>query len=139
MAIVNSYKKAALEGGINLATDTVKVMLLTSTHVTDIDLDVFIDDVSANEVSGTGYTAGGQALTTKAVTQDNTNDLGKFDADDVTWATATITARFAVIYKDTGTASTSPIVNIVDFGADRTSTGVDFVINWNANGILTLS
>ncbi|MEA2112442.1 MAG: hypothetical protein U9P50_00505, partial [Patescibacteria group bacterium] len=98
MAIVNGFKKLVMDSDFDLEADTIKVMLLTSTHTTNIDTQIYIDDVSTNEVTGTGYTAGGKALANKAVTQDNANDLGKFDADDVTWSSSTITARYAVIY-----------------------------------------
>lgn len=138
-AIPNSFKKHIMNGGIDLDTDTIKVMLLSSSHTQNVDAQEFIDDVSANEVSGTGYSAGGQALANKSVTQNNTTDKGVFDADDVTWSTATITARYAAVYKDTGTPSTSPIICIIDFGSDKSSTAGDFSINWNASGILTLA
>jgi hypothetical protein len=125
-----------MNGGIDLDTDTVKVMLLTSTHANDIDTQEYIDDVSANEVSGTGYTAGGATLANKAVTQDNTDNEGVFDADDVAWSTSTITARYAVVYKDTGVAATSPIICIQDFTTDKVSDAGTFTIAWNAEGII---
>ena len=114
-------------------------MLLDSSHSQDIDDYEFIDDVSANEVSGTGYTSGGAALASKAVTVDDTDDEGVFDAADTTWSTSTITARYAVLYKDTGTPSTSPIICIIDFGSDKSSSAGNFTISWNAEGILNLN
>ena len=115
------------------------MMLLTSSYTPDIDADVFIDDVSANEISASGsYSAGGVTLTVTSST-DDTNDLGAFDAADVAITSATITARYAVIYKDTGTASTSPILCVLDFGADKTSTEGTFTVAFNASGIITLS
>lgn len=137
--IQNSFKKHIMNGGIDLDTDTIKVMLLTSTHVQNQDTHEYIDDVSANEVTGTGYTAGGAALANKAVTQDNTDNEGMFDADDVVWATSTITARFAVIYKDIGTPATSPIIAILDFATDQISSAGNFTITWGAEGILNLN
>jgi len=137
--IPNATKKNLMNGGIDLDTDTIKVMLLTSTHANNADTQEFIDDVSANEVSGTGYTAGGATLANKAVTQDNTDDEGVFDADDVSWAASTITARYAVIYKDTGTPATSPIIAIIDFGEDKVSSAGAFTITWAAEGILNLN
>jgi hypothetical protein len=134
--IVNSFFKHIMNGGIDLDTDTIKVMLLTSTHTSNVDTQEFIDDVSANEVSGTGYTAGGATLANKAVTQDDTDNEGVFDADDVTWSTSTITARYAVYYKDTGTPATSPIIHIEDFTTDKISSGGNFTIQHNAEGIL---
>jgi hypothetical protein len=137
--IPNATKKNLMNGGIDLDTDTIKVMLLTSTHSNNADTQEFIDDVSANEVSGAGYNAGGATLANKTVTQDNTDDEGVFDADDVSWAASSITARYAVIYKDTGTASTSPIIAIIDFGEDKVSSSGTFTITWAAEGILNLN
>ena len=109
-------------------------MLVSSSYTPDQDADQFIDDVD-NEVSGDGYTAGGATLASKTVTQDDTNDRGVFDAADVTWSDSTITARGAVLYKDTGTPSTSPVICYFDFGEDKISTDGDFTIQWNAAGI----
>lgn len=128
-----------MNGGIDLDTDTIKVMLLTNSHSNDIDTQEYIDDVSGNEVSGDGYDAGGAALASKAVTQDDTDDEGVFDAADLTWSASSITARYAVIYKDTGTPSTSPIICIIDFGEDKTSVSGDFTIQWASEGIINLN
>lgn len=136
--IYNNFKKLIMNGGIDLDTDTIKVALVTSTYTPDQDAHDFFNDVT-NEVSGTGYTAGGSALTTKAVTADNTDNEGVFDADDVSWTTSTITARGAVLYKDTGVSSTSALIAYLDFGSDKISTAGTFTISWNAEGILNLN
>ena len=135
--IYNKGKTEVLKGGIDLLTDTIKVALVTSNYTPDKDVDAFFDDVT-NEVSGTGYTAGGKALANKSVTQDDINDRAVFDADDVTWTVATITARAAVLYKDTGTASTSPLIAYIDFGLDYSTLGEDFTVEWDTDGILYL-
>lgn len=134
----NSFKVALAENTIDLETDTINCMLVTSAYTPDPDLHANRSDVT-NEVVGSGYTAGGQALTTKAVTQDNTNDQAKFDADDVTWTSSTITARAAILYKDTGNAATDSLIAYFDFGSDQSSSNGDFTVAWNANGILTIS
>jgi hypothetical protein len=137
--VYNAAKKNLINGTIDLDTDTIKAMLVTSAYVPNADTHAFRSDVT-NEVAGTGYTAGGQALTTKTVTQDNTNDRAVFDADDVVWATATITARAAVLYKSRGgLASADELLAYLDFGADITSTAAAFTVQWNASGILLLS
>lgn len=136
--IYNGFKAKIMDGSINLGTDTIKVALVTSAYIPDQDLHVFFSSVT-NEVTGTGYTAGGATLTTKTVTQDNIGNKGVFDADDVSWTTSTITARGAVIYKSTGVAGTSPLVAYIDFGADKVSTAGTFTIQWNASGIVNLS
>lgn len=136
--IYNSFKAKIMDGSIDLDTDTIKVALVTSSYTPDQDAHDFFDDVT-NEISGTGYTAGGASLASKAVTADNTDNEGVFDAADVTWSTATITARGAVIYKSTGTSSTSALICYLDFGSDQTATGADFTIAWNAEGIINLN
>lgn len=123
---------------LDSAGTTIKVMLVTNTYTPDFDTHDFVNDVT-NEVTGTGYTAGGQALTTKTVTQDNTNDRGVFDADDVTWASSTITARGAVLYKDTGSAATSPLIYALNFGSDFSSSSGNFTIVWDSTGIFRIT
>lgn len=136
--IYNAFKKNIMNGSIDFDTDTMKVALVTSSYTPDQDTHDMFDDIT-NEVSGTGYTAGGATLANKTVTQDNTDNEGVFDADDVTWSSSTITARGAVLYKSTGTASTSPLICYFDFTSDKISTSGNFVISWNAEGILNLN
>ena len=126
-----------MNGGIDLDTDTIKVALVTSAYTPDADTHEDFADVT-NEVSGTGYTAGGATLANAAVTADNTDDEGVFDADDVVWSDSTITARGAVVYKSTGTASTSLLICYIDFGSDQSSSSGNFTITWNSEGILNL-
>ena len=135
--IYNDFKKNIMNGNIDLDTDTIKVMLVTSAYTPDQDNHEFMNQVT-NEVTGTGYTAGGASLANKAVTADDTDNEGVFDADDVTWATSTITARGAVLYKDTGASTTSPLICYIDFTADKSSSNGNFTIQWNAEGILNL-
>jgi hypothetical protein len=68
--IYNSFKTDLLKGNIDFESDTIKVALVTDSYTPDQDSHDFFDDVT-NEVSGTGYTAGGETLTSKSVTQDN--------------------------------------------------------------------
>lgn len=127
-----------MNGSIDLDTDTIKVALVTSSYTPDQDTHDNFDDVT-NEVTGTGYTAGGATLASVTVTADNTDNEGVFDAADVTWSTSTITARGAVVYKSTGTAATSPLIAYYDFGSDQISSNGDFTIAWNAGGLISLS
>jgi hypothetical protein len=136
--IYNSFKRDVMNGSIDLDTDTIKVMLVTSAYAPDADAHTKRSDVT-NEVSGTGYTAGGATLANKAVTADNTDNEGVFDADDVQWASSTITARGAVLYKSRGGASSADeLIAYIDFGSDKTSTGGNFDITWDAEGIINL-
>jgi hypothetical protein len=137
--IYNGFKKKIMDGSIDLDTDTIKVALTTSSYAANIDSHVFFSDIT-NEVTGTGYSAGGAALANKVVTQDNTNDLAYFDADDASWPTSTISAaRYAIIYKSTGTAATSPLIACVDLGSDQSSSTSTLLIQWDTTGILKLT
>lgn len=134
----NSYKKDVLSGNIDWENDTIKVALTTSSYTPDIDTHSFFDDIT-NEVSGTGYTTGGATLSTSAPTQDDTDNEGVADATDLTWSSSTITARYAIIYKSTGTASTSPLICYVDLGGDTTSASGNFTLSWNSEGIINVN
>ena len=136
--IYNSAKAKILGGLIDFDTDTIKVLLVTSSYTPDQDAHDFLDDIT-NEVTGTGYTAGGKTISSIVITQDNTDNEGVVDGDDVLWTTATVTARGAVIYKSTGVAATSPLIAYIDFGSDKASNAGDFTISWNAEGILNLN
>lgn len=137
-ALYNSFKRDIMNGAIDLDTDTINVMLVTVTYTQDIDAHTKRSDIT-NEVTGTGYTAGGAALANKAVTADNTDNEGVFDADDLAWTTSTITARGAVLYKARGGASSADeLIAYIDFAADKVSTAGTFTIAWNAEGIINL-
>lgn len=123
---------------IDLTTDTIKVALADSGYTPDVDAHDFFNDVT-NEEAGTGYTAGGATLANKTWAVVGASNVVKFDADDTSWASSTITTRYAIIYKSTGTAGTSPLIAVVDFSTDRTSDGGTFLISWNASGIFTIS
>lgn len=136
--VYNIFKKSLMNGGIDLDTDTIKVMLVTSTYTPDQDAHIDRADVT-NEVTGTGYTTGGAEITSKTVTQDDTDNEGVFDGADVVWASSTITARGAVIYKSTGVAANDLLICYLDFGTDKVSTAGDFTLQWGAEGIVNLN
>ncbi len=79
---------------------------------------------ATDEVSGTGYTATGETLTNVTPTSSGTTAFTDFA--DVTWSSATITARGALIYNDT--AAGDPSVVVLDFGSDKSSSSGDFQI-----------
>lgn len=133
----NSGKGFLTDGSIDLINDTIKGMLLTSSHTTSITADIYIDDVSANEASGTGYSAGG--FTVDGLSKDVSTATTKYDATDETLSTATVTARYIAWYKDTGTPGTSPIISIEDLGADKTSTAGDWVYTVASGGLYNVT
>ena len=107
--------------------DTFNIALYDSNATLDATTTAYS---ATDEVSGTGYSAGGQALTNVNPTTSGTTAFTDFD--DETFTTATITARGALIYNTTpNTTSISvsnPSVVVLDFGADKTSTAGDFTI-----------
>jgi hypothetical protein len=136
----NTATKDILDGTIDLDTDTIKVSLHSSTYTPSVAHD-FHDDITNEMASGGGYTTGGETLGSTAVTTVTTNDA-MYDAADVTWssnASGFSTARYAVIYKSTGTASTSPLVGYIDFVSNQDNVNNDLTIQWNTSGILQLT
>ena len=133
--IYNSFKKTIGDDTVDWDTDTIKVALVTSSYTPDIDTHTDFSTHVTNEVVGTGYTAGGATLTTKAVTIDTANDWAEYTADNVTWSSSTITARGAVVYESTG----GNLICYVDFGTDKSSSNGDFTINWHADGVFKLA
>lgn len=134
--IYNSFFGDVVKGNIDLDTDTIKVMLVTSSYTPNIDTHTKRSDVT-NEITGTGYTAGGVTLTSTVVTVDTTNDLAYFDAADAVWATATFTCRGAVMYKSRGgLASADELIKYFDFTADKSPSAAAFTLQFNASGIL---
>ena len=79
---------------------------------------------TSQEVSGTGYSSGGAALTNVTPTSSSTTAI--VDFSDLTFSSSTITARALMIYNDS--ASGDPAVCVIDFGGDKTSTNGDFTI-----------
>lgn len=142
MATITMYGNFANALGqklIDLDSDTIKVALTTSSYTPNKDTHDFFNDVT-NEVSGTGYTAGGATLGSVTWTYNSGTDTWTFDAADTTWATSTITARYAVIYDSTpGTAATNPLIAYVDFVTDQTSSGAAFTLTWSGSGIFTVT
>ena len=124
-AMCTSFKIALLDGEMDFSSDTsqtFKIALFTSSATLDATTTAYS---TTNEVSGTGYTAGGKTLTVVAPTTSGTTAF--IDFSNVTWTSATITARGALIYKSGGS---NPAVAVLDFGADKTSTNGDFEIQF---------
>jgi len=122
---------------IDFLSDTIKCALLTSSYTPAQTTHEWWSDVSANDVVGTGYTAGGQALASKTLSASSL--VTTMDAADPSWTSSTITARYAVFYKDTGTAGTSPLIAYADFGSNISSTNGTFTVVLNASGLATIT
>jgi hypothetical protein len=128
---------------VDCDTDTIKLVLLTSSYVPDNDettIQHHFDDISANEVAtGTAYT-GPITLTSGSVS--STGGVMTLDYDDVVIAADAggfTNARWFVIYKDSGTPATSPLMMTGDLGADKSITTGSLTISFNASGVLTVT
>ena len=125
--IYNSAPDEMARGDIDFDTNTFKAMLVTSSYTPNKDTHDFRDDVT-NEVSGTGYTAGGVASAV-TVTKDTANDKVTIQFGAVSWASSTITARGCVYYKSrSGASSADELVAYADFGSDVSSSGGTFSV-----------
>ena len=120
-----SFKQELLTGSHNFTNgsgDAFKLALYTNSASFNAATTAY---TATNEVGNSGsYSAGGGALTN--VTPTTSGTTGFTDFADLTFTSATITARGALIYNDT--ASGDPTVVVLDFGADKTSTSGDFQI-----------
>lgn len=124
--IYNSAIYDASTGAIDFDTDTFKMMLVTSSY-TAAKTHTKRNAVT-NEVTGTGYTAGGNAAAA-TVTKDDTNSRVDITFAITSWTSSTITARAGVIYKSRGGASSADeLVGYVDFGSDVSSTAGTFSV-----------
>jgi len=130
-ALANVFKEDLMDTTANLEADTLKVALFDNTATLSSATTAY---ATANEVSGSGYTAGGAAMTGMAVTLDGSTAI--FDADNVSWANATISAQAAVIYNN---SFSNAAIAVLDFGSVKTSTNGTFEIQFpNANASTAL-
>lgn len=126
--IYNRALELWARGSIDFDTDTFRVMLTTSAYTEDKDAHDFRNDVT-NEVTGAGYTAGGNTVTV-GVTLDTVNDRVDITLGGTTWPASTITARKAVYYKSRGgAAAADELVAVNDFGSDVISSAGTFTLN----------
>lgn len=124
---------------IDIDSDALKVMLTTSAYTPDQDSHRYKSSIT-NEISGTGYAAGGVALPSVTVTYTAATNVLMFDAPDVAWSGATFTARYAIIYDSTpSTDATRPLIGYVDFGADVAVSSGTLTLVWNASGIAAVT
>lgn len=124
---------------LDLDLETHKAALYTNSVVApDLTVDTAygVSPWNANEIpNGSGYTTGGKLCTT-TVYVHTSGGVVKFDCDDITWTTATITARGALYYADALAGNNSFFAQ--NFGADIVSTAGDFVIQQHASGLWTV-
>jgi hypothetical protein len=127
-AMATSFKVQLLSGAQNFNTGTTKVYkiaLFTSSATLGAGTTSYSGSTTGEVANGGGYTTGGEVLTVSQVPTDGGSGTTAFiDFADVTWTTATITARGALIYNSTDDTA----VVVLNFGSDKTSTAGDFTI-----------
>ena len=124
--LTTSFKTELLTGTHNFTNssgDTFKLALYTSSATMGATTTAF---TTSQEASGTNYTSGGGTLVN--VTPSATGTTAVTDFNDLTFSTATVTARGCMIYNTNASGATNASVACIDFGGDKTSTAGDFTI-----------
>jgi O-acetylhomoserine/O-acetylserine sulfhydrylase-like pyridoxal-dependent enzyme len=125
-AMCTSFKAEILDEQHDLVADTIKIALYTSSASLGAGTTAYS---TTNEITGTGYTAGGVALSSKTV--DTSGTTAYFDSADPSWTSATFTANGALIYNDT---NSDKAIAVLAFGGDFTVAGGTFQIVFPAAG-----
>lgn len=127
--VYTTFYSDCLKGNIDCDTDTFYMMLVTSSYTFDKNHDRRSD--ITNEITGTGYTAGG-AATTCSVSVDTGANTVSVDFTSVAWTGATFTTRAGVVYKRRGGASSADeLVAYYDFGADKSPSAETFTVTFS--------
>jgi hypothetical protein len=123
-AMPTSFKQELLNKEHDLDTDTFKIALYTSSASLDATTTAY---ATANEITGTGYTAGGATLTGGALASSGTTAYADFT--DPSWTSASFTANGALIYN---TSASNKAIAVLAFGGDFTVTTGTFTITFPA-------
>ena len=130
-------------GAVDIDTATLKIAILKIGYTPNQNTDAVATSLGlgTNEVTGTGYTARGNICATGTVTLDGAGLVTIDAADPATWtqdASGFSDGRYAVLYDDTGTDSTSKLIGFSnDFGSDQGNVNGNFFVSFNAAGIFT--
>jgi len=122
-----SFRQELYLGIHDLDTDVLKIALYDGNANLTLDTTVY---AATNEVTGTGYTAGGNTLTGASVNLDTTEGIVYVSFNNSTWSNASFTCRGALIYN---TSKSNKSVAILNFGSDKTVTSGTFTITFPAN------
>jgi len=121
---------------VDWVSDTIKVSLHTSAYTPDQDAHDFANDLT-NELSGGGYAV--QTLGTKSINYDTATNHVQLRAANTTFSSLTATFRYIVVWKDTGSTATSPLLGFVDT-LGQTVSATNYVVDWDdVEGVLALS
>jgi len=121
-----SFKQEILLGVHDLDTDVLKIALFTEAASLDANTTVY---VTANETTGTGYTAGGNTLS--GVTVSLANNVAYVDFNNASWPNATFSASGALIYNAT---KGNKAIAVLSFGGIKTANNATFDVQFPANG-----
>lgn len=135
--------KSMVDATIAFSSDTIKAILVNASYTYDADHD-FANDVSGNELTGTGYTggfggSGRKTLASKTITNDTTNDRVEYDCADITWTALNAgTIGGVVLVKEVTNDAASPIIAFLD-PTNLVTNGGDVTLVIDAEGILQIS
>ena len=129
--LTNSFKQEMLQAEQNIVTDTLRMALYTAFADIGPTTTVY---TTANEVAGTGYTAGGELVTGATISTDVNTGTVYVNFADVSWPGANFTARGALIYNVTRSNKT---VAVLDFGSDKTFTSTSNTVTMPVNTATT--
>lgn len=132
--VYNVFKKGLINGTMDSPAQTFGCALMDSNHVFTAH-SVAYEAASGNEISGTGYVATGN-LCIATISGGAANSTVAIDLSNVSWSSATFTANHAVVYCIT---SENALVCSIDFGAAKEVSSGTFTIQWNAQGVVTVT
>jgi len=144
--LYHKWLEAQIDGGVantpvDFGGDTLKIALVGAGYTPAQSTHDLFDDADSNEVSGVNYTSGGETLASKTVTESS--GTVTFDNTvDITWsqdASGFSDARYAILYKDSGAAATSPLIAYADLGGNKGNQDGDLTLEFDAAGIITWS
>lgn len=129
--LTTSFKQEMLQAGQNLATDTLRMALYTAFSDIGPNTTAY---TTTNEVSGTGYTAGGELVTGATISTDVQTGTVYVDFNNVSWPGASFTARGALIYNVT---AGNKSIAVLDFGSDKTFSSTNNTVTMPVNSATT--
>lgn len=128
-----------LKGGIALETHTIKVALMKTAHTFN-QAHTNWGQISTNECDSADYTAKGETIGNKQVNYaSRVTTFKTTDAKATFTSDGTISAAYAVVYRDSGSDATSFLISCIDFGGTESSQDGEFSIQWHADGIFTIT
>lgn len=135
--VFNNFKMNYILGQYDLENDSFKIALMkpTLSNLANLEDYTSYSEISTYEVSGTGYTTGGQELSNLSITKDNVKNRVVWNGDDVVWENTSVTAIGAIIYH----VATGDLVLFQNYKSSKTTDLGKFTHNFNSNGILVIN